>query len=86
MHINVHEAKAKLSELIDLAAKGQKIVLCKRNVPYVELTPLSSPLPKKRPLGLAKGLIEINNDFFEPMPDEEFAAWDEVHSGDPLKI
>ncbi len=38
----------------------------------------------KRPLGLAKGLGTVPDDFNEPLPEEELALWYESQPGDPL--
>jgi prevent-host-death family protein len=35
--INIHEAKAKLSEYLDKVAAGEHVVICKRNRPVAEL-------------------------------------------------
>ena len=39
---------------------------------------------KKRPLGLAKGLGTVGDDFNEPLSEEELALWYESQPGDPL--
>ncbi len=39
----------------------------------------------KRPLGLARGLGTVPEDFNEPLPDDELALWYEIQAGDPLK-
>ena len=38
----------------------------------------------KRPLGLAKGLGHVHNDFNDPLSEEELADWYEGHPDDPL--
>jgi len=43
-----------------------------------------SAINGKRPLGLARGLGEVADDFNEPMPDDELALWYEDQEGDPL--
>ena len=35
--VNIFEAKAKLSEYLDMAAHGERVLICKRNRPVVEL-------------------------------------------------
>ena len=35
--INIHEAKAKLSEYLDAVAGGETVIICKRNRPIAEL-------------------------------------------------
>ena len=38
----------------------------------------------KRPLGLAKGMVQVPDDFNDPLPEEEVAAWSGDHPDDPL--
>ena len=37
--VNVFEVKAKLSEYLDRAARGERIVICRHNKPVAELRP-----------------------------------------------
>jgi prevent-host-death family protein len=67
--VNVHEAKAGLSALLDLVEKGETVVICKRNVPAAELRPIARPRRVRRPIGLAKG-FRVSPTFFEPLPAE----------------
>lgn len=63
MIVNVSEAKAKLSKLVDMAYHGEEIIISKNNLPLVKLV---SHNPKiKRKLGLLKGQIKIPDDFLE---------------------
>ena len=63
MIINVSEAKAKLSKLIDMAYQGEEVIIAKNNLPLVELV---CHKPKaKRKLGLLQGQIHIPHDFLE---------------------
>src|SRR5437899_579760 len=68
--VNIHEAKAKLSEYLDAVANGERVVICKRNQPVAELRAIEQKRTEPRPLGLAKGQVSIPPSFFEPMPDE----------------
>jgi antitoxin (DNA-binding transcriptional repressor) of toxin-antitoxin stability system len=61
--VNVHEAKANLSHYLKLAQKGQRVIFCHRNVPIVELKPLTGGTD--RPIGLAEGTIWMAEDFNE---------------------
>lgn len=75
MIINVSEAKANLSKLIDRAFMGEEVVIAKNNLPLVDLVPHR---PKgKRKLGLLAGTFstpdsimgedeEINTMFYGP--------------------
>lgn len=73
LHLNVHEAKARLSKWLDLVEKGETVILCRRNVPVAELRPLPRRRSEPRPIGLAReeyASFEIGEAFFEPLPDE----------------
>lgn len=67
--VNVHEAKASLSSLLDEVAGGEAIVICRRNVPVAELRALPAARRKRRPIGLIKG-FRVPPAFFEPLPEE----------------
>jgi prevent-host-death family protein len=68
--LNIHEAKTHLSKYLERVAKGEIIVLCKRNIPIAEIHPISQGRKTKRPLGLAKGKFKVPPEFFLPLPDE----------------
>lgn len=68
--LNIHEAKTHLSKYLARLAKGETILLCRRNEPIAEIRPVAARRGKPRPLGLAKGTVDIRPSFFEPMTDE----------------
>jgi antitoxin (DNA-binding transcriptional repressor) of toxin-antitoxin stability system len=68
--LNVHEAKTHLSRYLARLARGESILLCKRNVPIAEIRPLRQPRKRKRPIGLAKGKFKVPRKFFEPLPKQ----------------
>lgn len=68
--VNIHVAKAHLSELINKALLGEEIIIARDNKPAVRLTPIQ-PQKNPRQIGLAKGLITISSDFDEPLEDFE---------------
>src|SRR5213594_1370850 len=68
--VNIHEAKAKLSEYLDAVANGERVVICKRNQPVAELRAIEQKRTEPRPLGLARGQVSIPPSFFEPMPND----------------
>ena len=70
--ISVHEAKIHLSRLLDEAHAGEEIVLSKAGKPYARLMPLESA---KRTLGFIEG--QLDDGFFEPLPDAELDAWED---------
>lgn len=40
--VNIHEAKTHLSRYLERLSEGERIVLCKRNVPIAEIRPLKN--------------------------------------------
>lgn len=64
--VNIHIAKAHLSELIQKAMLGEEIIIARDNKPMVKLVPLQQP-KQQRQLGLAKGKVTISSDFNEPL-------------------
>lgn len=73
--VNIHEAKAKLSEYLEAAARGERVLICKRNRPIAELRAVEAKRTEPRPIGLAKGQVTLPRSFFAPMPDEWLDAF-----------
>jgi prevent-host-death family protein len=74
--VNIFEAKAKLSDLIERATAGERILICKRNQPIAELRPVAAQRQSPRPIGKAKGTLTVPGSFFEPLDDEDVEAFD----------
>jgi prevent-host-death family protein len=70
MIVNVSEAKAKLSKLVDMAYHGEEVIIAKNNLPLVKLV-VHHPQAKRK-LGLLKNQIVIPDDFMDE--DEEVNA------------
>jgi antitoxin (DNA-binding transcriptional repressor) of toxin-antitoxin stability system len=68
--LNVHEAKTHLSRYLEKLARGETILLCKRNIPIAEIRPLPQHRKTKRPIGLAKVKFKVPPEFFEPLPSD----------------
>lgn len=71
--MNINEAKAHLSSALEKVARGETVVLCKRNKPVAEIRPVKESLREKRPIGLAAKeypAFTIDQSFFEPLPDD----------------
>ena len=75
IRLNIHEAKTHLSRYLDELAKGEIIILCKRNIPIAEIRPIHPQRKDQRPLGLARGEFKVTPAFFEPLPDDMLAAF-----------
>lgn len=83
---NVFEVKAKLSEYLDRAMRGERIVICRHNTPVAELRAIEEVRTEPRPIGPLPGrpTFEIPPSFFDPLPREELDLWDGVAATDPL--
>jgi prevent-host-death family protein len=73
--VNIHEAKTHLSRYLERVAKGESIVLCRRNVPIAEIRPITRARRLRRPVGLAKGAFLVPPEFFEPLPADVVGAF-----------
>ena len=73
MKMNVQEAKAQLSRLVDAAMMGDEVIIAKAGKPCVRLVPMD--LPPRQP-GSAKGKAALTAAFFDPLPEDELKAWD----------
>lgn len=84
--VNVHEAKAHLSEYLALVEAGEPVIIARRNKPVARLVAVGAePLPtQRRPVVLARGMIEVAPDGFAPMSATELADWCESGPDDPL--
>lgn len=67
MIVNVADAKANLSKLIQLAHQGEKIVIAKNNTPLVEL--VAHRPQGLRKLGFLRGKFTVPDDFDAPSPE-----------------
>jgi prevent-host-death family protein len=65
MQINVQEAKAQLSRLLDAALAGEEVIIAKAGKP-VRLTPIAG---QKRTPGVAASKARLTDAFFEPLPE-----------------
>ncbi len=74
--LNMHEAKTHLSAVIANLKPGDRVVLCRRNRPVAEIRLLPAPTGDPRPIGLGKGLAQIPDSFFEPLPQGVLDAFE----------
>ena len=70
IRVNIHEAKTHLSRYLELVLQGESVILCKRNTPVAEIRAIPRASAEQRPIGLAKGMFEIPDEFFAPLPEE----------------
>ena len=75
--VTIHAAKTNLSKLIERACAGEEVIIARGKTPVVKLVPVETGKPKaKRKPGSMKGLIKIDDSFFEPLPEEELRRWE----------
>jgi prevent-host-death family protein len=77
IQVNIHRAKTELSRLVELAAKGEEIVIAKSGKPVARLVPYA-PRGKPRRPGLLRGRIRLKKNFDAPLPKELLAAFEDT--------
>ena len=73
--VTIHNAKTHLSELIKRACAGEEVVIARGKEPVVRLVPVEAEAHGRR-FGAMKGRARAGEAFFEPLPEEELAAWE----------
>lgn len=71
--MNINEAKTHMSSALEKVARGETIILCRRNKPVAEIRPVKEPIRKKRPIGLAAREypdFTVDENFFKPLPQD----------------
>jgi len=68
--LTIQEAQINLSKHIADLKDGDRIILCCGNEPVAEMLPLSDRSYEPRPVGLGRGLAEVPDSFFKPLPDD----------------
>jgi prevent-host-death family protein len=67
--VNIYDAKTRLSQLVDRAAAGEDVVICRNGKPVARLTHLKAR-PTAIRFGLLDGRLVIPDDFDAPLPAE----------------
>ena len=69
--INVSDAKAQLTSLVQRAEAGERIFIARRNTPVVELKVVAPEPARPRPqFGLCAGEFRVPDGFDDPLPDD----------------
>lgn len=66
---NIYDAKTRLSQLVDKAASGEDVVVCRNGKPLVRITRLEGP-KRRIKFGVLKGKLTVPTDFDAPLPDD----------------
>src|SRR5580704_15340821 len=74
--LNLAQAKAKFSELVDAAARGDGTIIAKSGTPVAMLVPLDREKRAPIKFGTLKGKIWIAENFDDPLPDDVLDAFE----------
>jgi antitoxin (DNA-binding transcriptional repressor) of toxin-antitoxin stability system len=74
--VTIHTAKTTLSQPIALAEAGAEIVLARGKVAVAKIVPYHPTVPTRQ-FGALRGKFSVGPEFFEPLPDDELAAWEQ---------
>jgi antitoxin (DNA-binding transcriptional repressor) of toxin-antitoxin stability system len=80
--VNIADLKARLSEFIDAAAGGEHVVICKHNKPVAELRAIAAERTAPRDLTPLYPDWQIGPRAFDPLDDDEVAAWEGATASD----
>jgi prevent-host-death family protein len=73
--VTVHVAKTTLSQLLARVEAGEEIIVARGKEPIAKIVPFS-PAPSKRQFGAMRGVIHLDDAFFDPLPEDQLAAWE----------
>jgi antitoxin (DNA-binding transcriptional repressor) of toxin-antitoxin stability system len=67
--------EADLDDLVQRVTAGEEVMICRGGRPVARLI-AAGEQPRRRQLGSAKGLFEVTDAFFEPLPEELLRAFE----------
>jgi prevent-host-death family protein len=70
---NIHEAKTKLSRIVERVERGEEIVISRAGKPVAKVVPLR-PHAQRTARGSLKGTLVLADDWDAPMINAEIAA------------
>lgn len=75
MQVNVHEAKTKLSRLLELVESGESVIIARNGQPVARLVSVS--MSASFPFGIASGsqLVPPGDSWWDAMSDAEADEW-----------
>lgn len=74
--VTVHHAKTHLSKLIAAAERGEEVVIARGDKPAVRIVPFEPATKPERKPGRLKGLVAMDDRFFDPLPEDELRLWE----------
>jgi len=73
--VNIHEAKTRLSQLIEQVEAGDEVVIARAGSPVVRLVAVDAQSPR-RVLGTLAGRVQLPPDFNAPLPEALLDAFE----------
>ena len=73
--VQLHEAKARLSELVDRAQSGEEVVISRHGRAVAKLVGYA-PRGGKRRLGILRGKIKFHKGWDDPLPEAILAYFE----------
>lgn len=70
--VKVQEAKTRLSAILADVERGDEVVIARGDVPVARLIPIREP--PEREFGFVS--YRVPDSFYEPLPENELAAWE----------
>ena len=74
--VTVHHAKTHLSKLIAAAERGEEVVIARGDKTAVRIVPFQPAAKPERKPGRLKGLVAMDDRFFDPLPEDELRLWE----------
>lgn len=78
--VDVSRESADLLALLAKVERGEEVVVAREGEPIARLVALR-PRGQRR-FGALRGRVSLDDRFFEPLPPEELAAWEELADSD----
>lgn len=73
--VTIDEAKTHLSRLIEEVENGGEVVISRRDKPIARLVAIETVRPERKP-GRMQGMIEVGDEIFDPLPEDELRLWE----------
>lgn len=77
----MHDAKTHLSRYIADLDEGDRLLICRRNVPVAEVRPIKGKPREVAEPGRWEGRIEVPPEFFDPLPEDLLEAFSGTDEG-----
>jgi len=74
MEVNIRQAKAHLSRLLQRVSAGEDVIIARAGVPVARLVAVT-PARAPRPVGMYRGQFTVPEDFDDPLPAEVLALF-----------